>query len=222
MFFTKDNFFRGLRLILALDQDKVMLREVLVDVIERGKIPELQTKKAREPDEGKKEELQKEIDIWKTYADRNSSQSRSWANDLTAQIGAIGNSYGFSESNKEEMAQDIVGKFYLRPNLRNKLIKSEGGPTGLLKLFKTIVRGEAKNFHRKLRSEQRTDGVKGLRPTDVALHDDGGVLIRDVADRAESELDRQMIREVKRDMSKWVNSKIRKPWRKMLDLTRLI
>jgi hypothetical protein len=211
MFFTEDKFFKGLRFVLALDQRNVALGEVVIQVINEDIIPELQTRKAREPDEGKQEELQKEIDIWKKYGNKSKKEGRSWNVEAVKVIGNLGNAWGLTEQDKEEMAQQITSNFYTRPKLRNSLDFSrpdrKGGPIGLLQLFKHVIGQEARSYRdREIRKRQK----------EIQLQTEGVDILRTIKENRPSELDRKLIREVKRDMQKYVEKRLPKEEQKSL------
>ena len=111
MFFMQDRFFRGLRLVLALDPGRVALGEVVIDAIENEYIPELEKKLEREPDEGKQAEIQELMGVWSDYANRNSSQGRSWNVEGVKVLSNMGNKWGLSESEKEKARPAVLMDF---------------------------------------------------------------------------------------------------------------
>ena len=146
----EDRFFKGLRFVIALSPNKVALGEVALDVIQRNIIPELQKDQKRAKDEKKKEAIQKEIDEWKVWGDRRTPEGKSWNVEATKIVGSIGKTLFLTESQKEDVAQDVVNEFYRR-NLTKKLANSTGGPKGMMRLFKDIIVKETKSIVRKMR-----------------------------------------------------------------------
>lgn len=223
MFFTRDRFFRGLRLVLALDPNKVAIGEVVVDAIEKEYLPQLVDQFEREPDEGRRAEIQNLIDLWSDYANRMAPQGRSWNSEATKVIVNVGNKVGKSEAQKEELAQAVAVRFYTRPKLKRFIENYDParGPIGLMKAFKRAVGQEALHLVRLERGE-RVDPETGERTftrKTVPLQTDEGGLIETLGDPRETELTRREIKETRREMAKWVRRRLTaEPARVLFDM----
>jgi hypothetical protein len=181
----------------------------------------LKANKAKESDERKREKIQKEIEVWEKHGDRSKKEGRDWNIEAVKVIGNLGNTWNFSEQDKEEMAQHIASNFYSRPNLRNSLDFSrpdrKGGPTGLLKLFKIIIGKEALNYRNREWSKRQQD---------IPLEtEEGRGIGRTLKDVGESDFERMDEEEFKREMDKAMLRKLPKKddkllykmWRKVSD-----
>jgi len=212
MFFIRDRFFRGLRLVLALDPSRVAIGEVVVDAIENEYLPELVDQLEREPDEGRRARIQNLIDVWSGYANRSSQQGRSWNVEGVKVISNVGNKVGKTESQKEELAQAVTVRFYTRPKLRGFIERYDParGPIGLMRQFKKVVGQEALSLVRLERGEQvdPETGERSFRRKTVPLETEEGGLIDVLHDTRETELTRREMKETKRDMAKWVEKRL--------------
>jgi hypothetical protein len=209
MFFKHDRFLRGLRLFLALDPGRIAIGEVVIDAIETKFLPELEEAFMREPDEGKRNKIQRLIDIWVKYGNRNSAEGRSWSSEAAKVISAMTSGVYFSESMKEELAADVTELFYRRPAMRKKIhdFDYEKGPKKLMSDFLRKVRDGVKDT---LRSSRKFREMEQL---PKSLDDDDGDY-RDIEDtgQSESEWERgeREIKEVIKRMGKWVKRKLPK------------
>lgn len=193
MFFMSDRFFRGLRLVLALESKNVVVGEVVLDIIENEYLPALQDALLRTQDESESRELQDLFGVWEQYGDRRSKGSI-WNEKATQIISAVGNKFRMSESQKEDMAGDAAALFYTRPKGRKALLAYDymKGPEGLMKLFNTIVTRMAMDIARKAAKRHETEIEQPERIMDVS----------------ETDLTRAEIKETKREMAKWVMNKL--------------
>lgn len=209
MFFMHDKFFKGLRLVIALDQSRVAIGEIAIDIIERDIIPNLQKEKSREKNERKKEQLSEEIREWQEYTKR-SDKGRVWNEEATKIVSNIGNTRNWSESMKEEIAQDVISKFYQREsNLRKKLVNVKGGPIGLLKFFKRIIGDLTKDIGRSIRKDTL------LIPLET---DDDRGNIGDTLSSRTTDLSKQELKTMRNEMKRWVRPKLKKEGQVLFDM----
>jgi hypothetical protein len=212
MFFAKDKFLSGLRVVLALDPSRVALGEVVIDAINNEYIPELTTMYNKETDERKKEDIAEMIEVWEDYGDRTSSNGRKWNKVGIIQVNRVGNAWHLGESAKEDLAQDLAGRFFgadpSRKKLRNFIIEYDPmkGPNHLLGKFSKAIYQEGIHMMRLALPKQ-------MKNVSLDVPEGVGETLKEIK---ETDLDRYEINEFKKEMAKWVRRKLQKKEQKML------
>lgn len=200
MFFKNDRFFNGLRLVLALDPNRIAIGEVVIDAINNKYVPELEAKIEGEDDLGRLEELEALLEKWERYGSRRTSEGYSWSEEGAKVVKSVANKFGISDSQAEELALDVTSRFYTRSKLMNFILNYdyEKGPEGLMRMFKKAVGQEAITLMR-----QRLKELKQISLDSKSPYDDREYGQR-IEDTSETDLDKSEIREVKREMDKYV------------------
>lgn len=213
MFFMEDRFFKGLRLIIALDPNKVALGEVVLDIIQREVLPKLNTDKKRAKSDKEKESIQEEIDEWEIWGDRRTPEGRSWNTEAAKIVGSIGKTLFLTESQKEDVAQDIVSSFYGRDQkLLKKLALSTGGPEGMMSFFKRMIIDKTRDIVRAMR-KTNIQKDRLIVPLETDERD-----LKDVLHKTETDLTKEELQSMRKDMKKWVKPKLSKQGRILFDM----
>lgn len=211
MFFKNDRFFKGLRLMLALDPRRIAIGEVVIDVIQENFIPDLKERIGREADDEKREELELQLEEWERYGNRRTPEGFSWNEEGAKIIKSVANKFRLSDSQAEELALDVTSRFYTREKFSNFLLKYnyDKGPDGLMKLFKKGIGQEAITQMRKKVKELKQLSLDSHAPhDDREMYDQKGTL--DVA------FDRYLIKDTKKHMAQWVSRELKAKPAKLL------
>ena len=219
MFFADDKFLRGLRLILAIDVNRTAIAEPIFDAIQNIYIPKLQAamNKADERDRDKYLDM---IDEWKDYGNRRSSKGRQWAElAVNSIVSKIKWKFGLSESQTEDLIQDVAGRFYTRPKFRRFIdnFNPTKNPERLLKKFQKAVWQEALTLLRNQRKveEKKTEDYYRMRDKAVPIETEEGGVVKNFAIE-DYDFTRGQINETLREMFKWTRRKLRKDEQKAL------
>jgi len=211
---TEERFLRGLRLVLAFDgrhlvalnANRIALGVVVTDNIERIIIPKLQKELDSERDEGKQEEIVRQIELWEKYADDSTPEGKSWNIEAAKVVAAQAHKFKLPANDAEDLANDIASEFYTNPRLASIFDKFDidTGPLGLSRAFKKAVGNWALDVLKKESIRSQKTPVSLNAPTT----DEGGTIGDVVPDVSISELDRSEFKEHLRGLTRHVFKKL--------------
>jgi len=193
-------FFAGLRMVLALDYNKVVLGEVILDLVENKYLPSLRRKLDKARDESERERLQELIDLWEPYGDRKTSQGADWNKMAAAQVTNATKKWGLGNSDAEELAADVAGLFFIQPATRKNLenFDPEKGPERLGREWRGTVYRQVMDRIMKKFAEKRGGGMTRIEP------DNGFDPIEYVESNVMHEIDKDVLTKIRRQMEKYV------------------
>ena len=205
MFGFNTPFLRHLRHIIALDEQRTGLREVIFDFIDRDVLPKLNRVLDDTTNMEDREDLEAEIADWKEYGERG-KKSDIWGKKSGILISKICRNHGLRDLDAEGYASRLAAEFYTGPLSLKRfdvLNPNSGGPRGLQKLFMTILQNRLVDiFRRYSRSEGR----------EVSLQqetDEGTELGDELSDEGLSPLSYLEKTEFRRDLLKWVGKRLK-------------
>jgi hypothetical protein len=201
------NIFAALRIAL---QPGAELGEIAIGIITEDFIPLTEDLLKREGNEGDKAELEELLGLWKHYADKKEADSKLWRNiaNKSLQYGAM--KFPIFKNELAEVESRIVEGFITGGRYRRSIesFNIKGGPKAFAAYWKSILHNEVLNAFRNIMKSSPEWGI-GYR-SDNTTNDEGGetnVLERIQAPRSTTNLDDQLMKDLKEDLDTYIENR---------------